>query len=204
VRGQLAGLGTRPRAVAQHRRPVLGAFGVMSEQRIVVAVLSLEGSEDPRVRGPPIMAGNLVLHGQTGYFVPEPQAISLADEGARAHEFVKNGRVRGRRRVEQGNRHGRADHGSDPQGVSGRLGESGHPGQRGIAGGQRDRAGAGLHDLGHEERVAAGQPEELIRRDAAVAGHQRDGLRRQGRDVDPARGPMRHEIAEADPQRVVG
>ena len=77
---QFAGAGASPRSVPQHRAWIVRTLGMVGEQRVVIALLGLELGEDPLVHRPPVVAGNLELHGQPGYLVPEAQCVRLAHE----------------------------------------------------------------------------------------------------------------------------
>ena len=190
------------RGVRLRRDRVRGAFGVVGEPGVVVAVARPEQGQDLAVQGRAAVRRQAVLDGAPGDLVPEPQLRAVRDEQPGVDELVDRLRRRRGDRVEQVEVDSGAEQGSDVEGAARRSGQHVDPAEHGLA---RD-AGSGVPRSRSSSVRKKGLPP--VRWCSSSGGQARPSAsvrtagRGQPRDGDPAGAALGRELREAPAQRV--
>ncbi|CAA9565886.1 MAG: hypothetical protein AVDCRST_MAG49-3046 [uncultured Thermomicrobiales bacterium] len=206
VRAEPGGAPGRGGGILENRRPVRRHLCVMGQPRQVVR----EGAPRPQCREHrPVQRGG--PHRRDGVedhrpreFVPEHERRAVGAQQPGRQALVDRVDARSKHRRQQPGLGGRADRrgGLQRRAANGRQPRS--AGQHGVPDGRREARRSGREDLGHVERVAAGEPIESRRVDRAAGGEGAHGRLGQRRQRQPAAGRRGGEVAQDDPERVLG
>jgi hypothetical protein len=135
--------------------------------------------------------------------VPEPQAGLVGGEHTGGQARLQPGRRVGHHALQQRRLHPRAGQRRVLEELPRAGVQAGDPREHRLPRGHRQRSAAGGEHLGDEERVAAGEAEQLVRGDRRGRGERVDGRLRQREQGQATRRPQGGEEAEHHPQRVV-
>ena len=209
VGGQPGGLARGGRGVAQHRRPVAGRLGMEGQPGVVLAAHLGQRRQHQPVDGLPAVGRDGLGHRQPRDLVPEPHTAAVPVEQPAGDQFVDrrvDGAVGGllHRRLEQRELDPGAGQRGEVQHLARVTAQPRGAGQDRVAGRRRDGRGSGPQHLGQVERVAAGQPVQLLGLQAAVGRQHLHRPRRQRRQPDAPGVPLGGQIPQRDPQRIVG
>ena len=194
-RGALSGGG----GVAEHGGGVAGRLGVMREPGRVGAA-GVEPLEHIAVQRGAATRRDLRLQRQARELVPERDGAALESCHPREQALVE--RLVGG--VDQLGVGGSGDDGQALEQLLRRGAQVGRPCQHRVAHGGRDGGRGRPQHLGDVEGVAAGAAVQVVAVDAVRLRQLAHGLGAQRREPDPLDGAHRGELAEHDPQRVVG
>ena len=169
---------------------------------VVVARTGEEGVEQGTVSGRSSVRGYGGLNGAPRQLVPEVQVLAVGGEEPGRHQLVENVDADAGRRSHQRGFDPVAVQGGDLEHLAGGLLESRRPGQHRVARRGRDLVAVGAEHLDQEERVAAGQPVQLlraVRRALGQTAYARSGERWQ---VDAPGPALAGQLAERHPKGV--
>jgi len=202
VRGQVRRPARRYRRVPQHRRRIPGGLGVVSQHRRVGASMLLQGGEHTGVQVPLPARRDPGLNCHPGQLMPEPEAGSLSNHNSRHQAIIGDAPRVGQDRRQQPAAHPRPDHRGGLHRAASRRGRAGEPRANHIPHGRGHRRPPGRQDLGHKERVAAGDPVQLSGVHVALPSEHPDRARRQRRQPHPPGGPLGGQITQNHTQRM--
>ena len=147
--------------------------------------------------------GDGLLDRQPGDLVPEPQPSAVGGEQPARQQLVDGRRRAAGRRLEQPRFHAGAGQRGDLEQLPGVGAQGGRPGQHGVPGRSRHLGHPGPQDLGHVERVSAGQLVQRGGLQVTAAGQLLHRAGGQGGQADPPGGALPGQLAQRDPQLIV-
>jgi hypothetical protein len=177
---------------------------MVGQTRRVALGPCLQHREQPGVDVAATVGRDVLLDRQPQQLVPEPRVLLVDHEQSGGDQIVQGLPQVGRDRREQlqldAGTHECRDAGTPtpslvepPDSGEDRVPDRGRDGD--VAGGQR---------LGDQEGVPPGESEELLAHESGRASQPLHAARRERREADAAGRPLRRELTERDPKRVVG
>jgi hypothetical protein len=176
---------------------------VKSHLRLVLRPGRTQGGEDLAVDRRAAARRDGPLDRQPGDLVPEPQPSAVGGEQPARQQFVDGRRGAAGGRLEQPRRHPGTGQRGDLEQLPGVGAQAGRPGQHGVPGRGRHLRHPGPQDLGHVERVPAGQLVQRGGLQVAAVGQRPHRVRGQRRQGDPPGRSVPGELTQRDPQLVV-